>query len=204
MDSEEHREEILVEDDHQPVDTDGFFTIPNILSILRIFLIPFFMYAYIGKGDYILTAILVIISALTDMADGFIARRFHLISAAGKVIDPIADKLTQLALMLCLITRFPHIIFPVILIVLKELITGILSLAALKKKGVIRGAAWHGKLNTVLLFGMMIMHLIWYDIPPAVSDISIFICLGSMILSFIFYSVRYFRILKTDKLPDKP
>ena len=196
MDSEELREEAIVEDDKQPVDTDGFFTIPNILSILRIFLIPFFMYAYIGPGNYVLTAILVIISGITDLADGFIARRFHLVSAAGKVIDPIADKLTQLAVMLCLITRFPHIIFPVILIVLKEFITGVLSLAALKKKGVIRGAAWHGKLNSVLLFAMMTMHLVWIGIPPAVSDISIFICLGSMILSFIFYTVRYFRILK--------
>ena len=196
MDREEQREEMIIEDDKQPVDTDGFFTIPNILSILRIFLIPFFMYAYIGKGDYVLTAILVIISALTDLADGFIARHFHLVSAAGKVIDPIADKLTQLAVMLCLITRYPHILFPVILIVLKELITGILSLAALKKKGVIRGAAWHGKLNTVLLFCMMIMHLVWINIPPLVSDISIGLCLCTMILSFIFYTIRYFRILK--------
>ena len=196
MDSEEQREEMIVEDDRQPVDTDGFFTIPNILSILRIFLIPFFLFVYIGRVNYTLTAVLVIISALTDLADGFIARHFHLVSAAGKVIDPIADKLTQLAVMLCLITRFPHIVYPVILIVLKELVTGILGLAALKKKGVIRGAAWHGKLNTVLLFSMMIMHLVWIDIPAKVSDISIMLCLGTMVLSFTFYTIRYFRILK--------
>lgn len=198
MDTEDRREETVIEDDRQPVDTDIFFTVPNILSLLRIFLIPFFMYAYIGKGDYILTAVLFIISGFTDLADGFIARRFHLISAVGKVIDPIADKLTQLAVMFCLITRFPHIVFPLILIVLKEFITGLLSLAALKKKGVIRGAAWHGKLNSVLLFIMMVMHLLWINIPPLVSDISIFTCLGMMILSFILYSIRYFRILKLN------
>ncbi len=196
MSSEDLKEKEIIEDDRQPVDTDYFFTIPNILSLLRIFLIPFFMYAYIGRGDYVLTAVLVIISAFTDLADGFIARHFHLVSAAGKVIDPVADKLTQLALMLCLITRFPHIIYPVILIVLKEFVTGILSLVTLQKKGVIRGAAWHGKLNTVLLFSMMILHLLWVNIPPKVSDISIYICLGSMVLSFVFYMIRYFRLLK--------
>ena len=198
MDTEDRREETVIEDDRQPVDTDIFFTVPNILSLLRIFLIPFFMYAYIWKGDYILTAVLFIISGFTDLADGFIARRFHLISAVGKVIDPIADKLTQLAVMFCLVTRFPHIVFPLILIVLKEFITGLLSLAALKRKGVIRGAAWHGKLNSVLLFIMMVMHLLWISIPPLVSDISIFTCLGMMILSFILYSIRYFRILKLN------
>ena len=159
MSSEDLKEKEIIEDDRQPVDTDYFFTIPNILSLLRICLIPFFMYAYIGRGDYVLTAVLVIISAFTDLADGFIARHFHLVSAAGKVIDPVADKLTQLALMLCLITRFPHIIYPVILIVLKEFVTGILSLVTLQKKGVIRGAAWHGKLTTVLLYAMIMLHV---------------------------------------------
>ncbi|MBQ6551868.1 MAG: CDP-alcohol phosphatidyltransferase family protein [Lachnospiraceae bacterium] len=196
MDELMHREETVVEDDRQPVDTDEFFTLPNILSIIRIFLIPVFMYYYIARGDYVLTAVLVIVSALTDLADGFIARRFHLVSAAGKVIDPIADKLTQLAVMLCLVTRYPHMIFPIIWIFLKELTTGIVSLIVLKKKGVIRGAAWHGKLNTVLLFLMMIMHLLWINIPAKVSDVSIFTCLGVMILSFIFYMIRLTRILK--------
>ena len=196
MDELMHREETVVEDDRQPVDTDEFFTLPNILSIIRIFLIPVFMYYYIARGDYVLTAVLVIVSALTDLADGFIARRFHLVSAAGKVIDPIADKLTQLAVMLCLVTRYPHMIFPIIWIFVKELTTGIVSLIVLKKKGVIRGAAWHGKLNTVLLFLMMIMHLLWINIPAKVSDVSIFTCLGVMILSFIFYMIRLTRILK--------
>ena len=196
MNTEEKTEEVIIEDDRQPVDTDEFFTIPNILSLLRIFLIPFFMYAYIGKDQYVLTAVIVIISGLTDLADGFIARHFHLVSAAGKVIDPIADKLTQLAVMLCLVSRFPHIIYPLILIVLKEFSTGILSLVVLKKKGVIRGAAWHGKLNTVLLFLMMIMHLLWINIPPQVSDISIYTCCLMMIISFVFYTIRYFRILR--------
>ena len=196
MDDQERREETVIEDDRQPVDTDEFFTLPNILSLLRIFLIPVFMYFYIARGDYLLTAVLVIVSGITDLADGFIARRFHLVSAAGKVIDPIADKLTQLAVMLCLVTRFPHMIFPLIWIFIKELTTGIVSLVVLKKKGVIRGAAWHGKLNSVLLFLMMTMHLLWINIPAHVSDISIFTCLGVMVLSFIFYMIRLTRILK--------
>lgn len=70
------------------------FTIPNLLSAFRLLLIPVFVWAYCIKKAYLLTAGVLLLSGLTDMADGFIARRFHMISDLGKMLDPIADKLS--------------------------------------------------------------------------------------------------------------
>ncbi len=81
-------------------------TIPNLLSVFRILLIPLIVWLYCGKQDYLLAAWVLLLSGVTDIADGFIARRFRMVSDLGKVLDPIADKLTQTAALVCLLTRF--------------------------------------------------------------------------------------------------
>ncbi|MBO4411424.1 MAG: CDP-alcohol phosphatidyltransferase family protein [Lachnospiraceae bacterium] len=174
---------------------DRVFTIPNILTLFRIVLIPIFMVLYF-RGEFIPSLVVVGLSALSDVLDGLIARKFHMVSALGKALDPIADKLSQFALMICLVTRFWHMIFPMILIFVKEITSGILGLVTMKKAGVLKGADWHGKVSTVLLYAMMMLHLLWYDIPPLVSDITIAVCCVMMTLSFILYLVRYRKILK--------
>ena len=78
-------------------------TIPNIMSFFRLVLIPIIVYLYVVKNSYLWTIILLLISGATDIVDGFIARKFNMISNFGKAIDPIADKLTQLALLCCLL-----------------------------------------------------------------------------------------------------
>ena len=82
-------------------------TIPNILSFIRLCLIPIIVWLFIGKQDYLLAGIFVLISGLTDMVDGWIARTFNMISDFGKVLDPIADKSTQAVVVLLLSTRYP-------------------------------------------------------------------------------------------------
>ena len=180
-------------------DSIVFFTIPNLLTVIRIALIPLIMYLYIERADYVLTAGVFVLSSLTDVIDGKIARKYNMISDVGKALDPLADKLTQFSLMMCLMMRFKHMIWPLILIVIKELSSGILGLFTLKKTGMFEGAAWHGKLTTVLLFVLMFMHLLWRKIPEIVSNISIAVCCSMMIFSFIMYSLRYFRMLKAGK-----
>lgn len=81
-------------------------TIPNLLSVFRILLIPLIVWLYCGKQDYLLAAWVLLLSGVTDIADGFIARHFHMVSDLGKVLDPIADKLTQTVALVCLLTRF--------------------------------------------------------------------------------------------------
>lgn len=99
-----------------------------------------------------LTACVLILSGLTDLADGYIARRFNMTSDLGKALDPVADKLTQAAMMLCLLTRFRLMLIPLSIIVIKELVTGVFSLVVIKKTGRVMSADWHGKLTTLLLY----------------------------------------------------
>ena len=86
--------------------TNRILTIPNLLSAFRILLVPVIVWLYCWKADYPLAAWTLTLSGLTDIVDGFIARRFHMVSNLGKALDPIADKLTQTAALGCLLTRF--------------------------------------------------------------------------------------------------
>ena len=171
------------------------WTVPNILTMFRIVLIPVFVFLYL-KGHYIPSLVVIGLSALSDILDGFIARKFNMVSSLGKALDPIADKLSQLALMLCLLQRFwPQMLIPVIIIVIKELTTGIVALVTVKKTKVVRGAVWHGKVTTVLLYAMMMLHVIWYDIPSTVSWITVLVASAMMLLSFILYNANYVKVL---------
>ena len=100
-------------------------TIPNLLSLFRLCLIPVFMWIYCVEKNYLWTGIILIISGLTDTVDGFVARHFNMISDLGKILDPVADKLTQAAMLFCLLTRFPLMIVPLGLMVFKEFFMGV-------------------------------------------------------------------------------
>ena len=84
--------------------------IPNQLSLLRILLIPVFAVLYLCGGKqpyYLLSAVVLLLSGLTDVLDGYIARRFHMTSELGKILDPLADKLTQITVLICLVVLHP-------------------------------------------------------------------------------------------------
>jgi len=165
------------------------FTIPNVLSMIRLILIPFMVWLYHAKKEYVITGILLIVSGVTDVIDGFIARKFNMISDVGKVLDPIADKLTQLAMLFCLLVRYPLMLVLIILMVIKEafaLTTGILRV---KKTNSVHSSSWHGKIATVLLYGMFLLHVFWVDIDYNLSAVLIFTCAGLIILSGILYGI---------------
>lgn len=174
-------------------------TIPNLLSVLRLCMIPIFVWLYCAEQNYFLTAIVLLLSGLTDMADGFIARRFHMISDFGKALDPVADKLTQAAMLFCLVIRFPMMWAPLIVLTLKEISSGIVSLLAIRKSGVVTGAVWHGKVTTVLLYAMMLIHLIWFDIPHTVSNVLIGLCVAMMLYSWGRYGWSHVKSLAEDR-----
>lgn len=170
-------------------------TIPNILSMFRLCLIPLIVWLYCAKQNYIWTIIMLILSGVTDVVDGFVARRFHMVSDFGKALDPIADKLTQIAVLSCLVTRFSLMLIPLIILIVKELFAGITGLMMIKKTKVVRGAVWHGKATTVLLYLMMLVHLFWYDISPVASLICIMCGTAMMLLSAVLYGIRNIKIL---------
>ena len=135
-------------------------TIPNILSFVRLCLIPLIVWLYCFKKDYFLTTLVLVISGISDVADGIIARHFDMVSDFGKAFDPVADKLTQISTLFCLVTRFTRMMVPLIILTVKEVLAGILNMITINKTGEVMGAVWHGKLNTVLLYSMIVIHII--------------------------------------------
>ncbi len=175
------------------------FTIPTILTFVRLGLIPVFIWLYSFKAEYSWATAVLALSALTDIADGFIARKFKMISDFGKMLDPIADKLTQLCALICLVFRFKLMLVPLVLIVIKELFSGIVTLVRLKKTKAVPSAVWHGKVTTTLLYGTMILHVVWWNIPVAVSYVSVLLCVVMMLLSAILYSIQHFKAINNSK-----
>ncbi len=174
------------------------FTIPNFLSLIRIALIPVMFYLFRAK-KFIETAVVLVVSAITDLADGFIARKFNMVSKLGKALDPIADKLTQGVVLLFLLQYFPYMLLPLSLLLVKEVLTGISQLIVLIKYDVVLGAVWHGKLTTAFLYSMAFLHIVWVDIPKVLSIVLVSVCLCLMVFSLIAYNVRNFRVIKNGK-----
>lgn len=176
-------------------------TIPNILSLFRLFLIPVIIFCYfISQTNGHWYALIVFgVSALTDILDGIIARKYNMISDVGKILDPMADKLTQLALALCLAIEYYVIIPLLILLVIKDFIIGLTGLIATKKSNIVNGADWHGKLNTVLLFIVMAIHLVWLDLPFWLSLTSVCISMAMMVVTLTLYTIRNVKQYKDAK-----
>lgn len=176
-----------------------FFTIPNMLSLLRLLLIPVIVYLYCFKHDNLWTLIMIAFSSLTDVVDGFIARRFNMITDFGKFLDPLADKATQITIIACLITRFKAMIIPCVLLVIKELSALLMRFAIYKESEVVDGAKWHGKLATVIVVSTVASHLIWYDMTQMTSTVIICVCTAFILFSGILYTIDNVRMLKKNE-----
>ncbi len=174
---------------------NDIITIPNILSFLRLCMIPLIVWLYCGKENDFWAGMVLIISGLTDIVDGYLARHFGWISDLGKILDPIADKLTQAAMLICLVLQYPLILLPFCLMVAKELFMTISGTLVIKKTGSVFSARWHGKAATVLLYAMMILHVFWGSIPAAVSNGSIAASTFMIALSFLLYGRDNIRAL---------
>lgn len=188
--------------------SNRIFTVPNVISMFRLLLIPFFIWSYIGLRNNLLTVILLAVSGLSDVADGFIARRFNMVSDLGKALDPFADKLTQIAMLFCLAFRYRLMIIPLVLLVIKEFIAGTTGLAVIKATNVVRSAEWHGKAATAVLYVTMILHIFWPlidppDIPRTVSVVSVAVTTAVILLSFVLYTVRNVRLIRGSKAEEE-
>ena len=174
-------------------------TIPNILSLFRLLLIPVIIWLYIVKKEPIWTMVILTLSGITDIVDGIIARKCHMISDFGKAFDPVADKLTQIAMLFCLVSRFKWMLLPLCVMVVKEITAAVLGLLVIRKTGSVEGAVWHGKATTVSLYSMMIIHLIWFNIPGVISGILIGACTALALLSAFMYSRENLKKLQSRR-----
>lgn len=174
-------------------------TIPNLLSFFRILLIPWFMWIFLAKDNGSAAAMILLLSGLTDTLDGMIARRFNMISNLGKALDPLADKLTQIAVMACLVVRFPHMWAVLFALCVKELFVLASSLMAIRRTEEVLPADWHGKITTTTLYATMIAHLLFPGMPGTLSDGLLTLCIGMILLSGILYGIRNIRAIRSTK-----
>lgn len=180
-----------------------FFTIPNILSLFRLSLIPVYAGLYLNateKYQFILAGTIMTISCLTDMVDGKIARKYDMITTLGKILDPLADKLTQFALTICLSLKYP-VMYPVLsLFVIKELFQLVIGIVFLRRGKMLPGALMAGKICTAVLFVSLILLVIIPDLNHgAVTSIAAVDTVFLMI-SLVSYFRAYFG--KDAKVQD--
>lgn len=174
---------------------EDLFTLPNILSYIRILLVPLFVYIFLNKW-YWQSALVVMIAAITDVIDGFIARKFNMITDWGKFIDPVADKLMQFAMLVVTILKAPFVLILVIAFVLKESILLVIGLYIYHKGNNLNGAMWCGKLCTVVLDICMLILIACPEsfITDALTDTIIVIVMTFMTLSFVVYLNAYKKL----------
>lgn len=175
---------------------ENILTIPNLLSLIRILLIPVIIWLYCVEEAYLPTILVIALSGFTDIIDGKIARKFNMVSDVGKVLDPIADKLTQAVLVICLIARYPRMRALLSLFAVKECLMLLWGYWTLKRTDTINSAKWYGKLSTVVLYAVMMILILFVDIPEESANALMLLCGGMMLLSLVLYGRFYHGILE--------
>lgn len=179
-----------------------FKHIPNILTIIRFLLIPFIVF-FIFTEQFIWAFVFFTISGITDVADGFIARKFNLISDFGKLMDPLADKLTQIATLTSLVIIGIIPIWILIIVLVKEFIM-IVGASFLYGKDVVVYSKWYGKLATVLFYVAIVLSLILrqFNIVGFWKNMDL-ICYCIASVATIFALIMYIKSLYTKGFIDK-
>ena len=166
--------------------------IPNILTMLRFVLIPFILY-FLSIDNYILTFVFLTLSGITDVLDGFIARKFNFITDFGKLIDPLADKATQLLTLAALVLKNIIPLWILGLLVLKEFIM-IAGASFLYGKELVVSSKWYGKLATVLIYVAIVCSLVikQFSLPFKFDTYIYYLAIISTIFSLIMYIKAFF------------
>lgn len=178
-------------------------TIPNMLSIFRLVLIPVYLYIYLNATEphhYKLAAAILAVSCLTDMIDGKIARKFNMISNLGKLLDPIADKMTQLALLICLSFHRKALRVLLVLFLVKEFFQVFALIFNLRKGQALDGALLSGKICTTVLFTSLIIMVMLPGLSDKTTSIITGICIVFLLWAFVDYIRAFFG--KNKKVHD--
>ena len=164
--------------------------IPNLLSLFRLALIPVYVRIYLNANEpreYWLAGCILAVSCLTDMVDGKIARKFNMITPLGKLLDPIADKFTQLVLTICLSLRYPVMRPVLILFLAKEFFQFFAALINYRKGKALDGALLAGKICTTVLFTSFTVLVIVPNMNPVAVEFIGFIDCLCLLIAFIQY-----------------
>lgn len=168
--------------------------IPNILTAFRFILIPFIFISVINQ-KYLIALIIFTISAITDILDGYIARKYNYITDIGKLIDPLSDKLTQIFLLLALfiLDIVPWWILAIVFV--KECVMIISASMLYSKKEVVVYSQWYGKLATTLFYLAIVCSLITNEFNISLSfklDLLLYYwAILATIFSLIMYAIKF-------------
>ena len=176
--------------------------VPNMLTVIRFFLIPFTVY-YLVNDQFILAIVFLCISGLTDVLDGAIARKFNFITNFGKLIDPLADKITQLSILGTLVLKNIIPLWILIIVLLKEA-TMVAGASFLYGKELVVSSKWYGKAATVLFYLAIIISMVFRDlkVQSSLDLIIYYIALAMTIFSLVMYFREFYMqgYLKKESL----
>lgn len=175
------------------------FSIPNILSFIRILLIPVIIVLYCTFNQHIIAAGVVVLSALTDVVDGFIARRYNMITDLGKFLDPLADKLTQAAMIICVATKNWWIVFLLVIMIVRELLLFIWGLLFFRKNDAVNSSRWYGKLSTVVVYLSMFVIFLFPTLGIEIINTLFSVCVIVVALSAVLYGNFYLSLFRKHK-----
>lgn len=180
-----------------------FKHVPNILTMLRFFLIPF-IFIEIMNANYLNAFIFLTISGITDILDGMIARKFNFITDFGKLIDPLADKATQVSVLLALVLNNIIPLWILLVVFLKEVIM-IAGASFLYGKELVVSSKWYGKLSTVIFYIAIVSSLairqfkINFKFDTCLYYLALFFTVFSLVMYFnAFYKQGYLKSVKKD------
>lgn len=174
-------------------------TIPNLLTTLRLLLIPVYTALYLA-GKYQQSAAVLGVACLTDFADGYVARKFGMSTLLGRILDPIADKATQFTLLICVSVRYEQLRSVLLLFVIKESFQALAGVWFLRMGKVLSGALLAGKACTTVLFVSLLVLVLFPGIGAGAVTALANIDTGFLAIAFATYFAAYFG--NSNKLVD--
>ena len=178
--------------------------IPNLLSILRLILVPIFTYEFVVCDDFFTAGILLVISGITDCLDGFIARRFDMITNLGKILDPLADKLTQVMTVFCLAMKdYPIMWYLFAFLIAKDLVLLTGGIFLYKNKEGVVSSNWFGKTATIIFYVAVTIVTLFYPLLSEWMKTSIAIIITMACVVALFGYVFTFFSNHSKKIQQK-
>ena len=163
--------------------------IANLLTTIRFFLVPIVGWLLYNNQN-IWAIVVLVLSGLTDIFDGFFARKFNTVTSWGKLADPLADKLMQIMVLVMLFIKDKISIVIVIILILKEVFMVIGSYFLYKEDNVVVSANWYGKIATVLIYFAVV--LIIFNVPYA--SIIMILAVAFSLFSLLMYTLNFLKL----------
>ncbi len=176
--------------------------LPNLLTTLRLVIIPFFAYSFLGAENMWLSMALFLFSGITDVVDGWIARRFNMITDVGKVYDPLVDKMMQMTVVICLAIKEIIPIWVICVVIIKEITMIIVSTHLYAKKLVVH-SNWYGKFATVAFYAVILSMIAFPDMNYAIKTILLILLVGTLFFAALGYLIKIINPNQCDVYDKK-